>query len=69
MSEFISIFDTGVANFSAFKGIREEIYDLEYAIKRHMDTGLSPEDMEKARVVQEGAQAADRILAAFAEKM
>ena len=69
MSEFISIFDTGVANFSAFKGIREEIYDLEYAINRHMDAGLSSEDMEKARVVQAGAQAADRILAAFAEKM
>ncbi|MDD2966861.1 MAG: hypothetical protein PHN64_05140 [Desulfovibrionaceae bacterium] len=69
MNEFISVFDTGAANFAAFKGIREEIYDLETAVKRHMDAGLTAEDMEKARSVYAGVQAADRILAALAEKM
>ena len=40
----------------ALQGIRDEVLDL--AVKRHMDTGLAPDEWAVAQSVREATQAA-----------
>lgn len=44
------------------KGIREELFSMKQAVKNHMDTGLSADDMATARMVQEAVQAAENVV-------
>lgn len=68
MSDFVSVLDiidndpTG----EKLKPIREEVLEMDLAIKRHMDAGLSPADMAVAQKLRKGTQAADSILAKLA---
>lgn len=45
-----------------FRGVREELFNMNHIVKNHMDTGLSADEMATARMVQEAVQAAENIV-------
>lgn len=47
---------------AALRGIREELFSMKQAVKNHMDTGLSTEEMATARMVQSAVQAAENVV-------
>lgn len=42
----------------ALQGIRDEVLEMDLAVKRHMDTGLAPDEWAVAQAVREATQAA-----------
>lgn len=48
--------------YGARKSIKEELFTMQQAIKQHMDTGLSADDMRVAQSVRAAVHAADDIL-------
>lgn len=42
----------------ALQGIRDEVLEMDLAVKRHMDTGLAPDEWVVAQAVREATQAA-----------
>lgn len=63
MSEFLSVFDmTGESSSEALHSIKDELFTLDHTLRRTMDSGLPPQDMEKALAAREAVQAAAAIL-------
>ena len=63
MSDFVSVFDimeSGDANQQ--RAIKDEMAALDLALRRKMDAGLVPEEMELARAEREAVLAASSIL-------
>lgn len=50
------------------KQLTEEIFEMRMQIKRHMDAGLSAEDMDAARSLQQCVDAAEEVVAAIYNK-
>lgn len=42
----------------ALRGIRDEVLEMDLAVKRHMDRGLTPDEWAVAQAVREATQAA-----------
>jgi hypothetical protein len=42
----------------ALQGIRDDVLEMDLAVKRHMDTGLTPDEWAVAQTVREATQAA-----------
>ena len=42
----------------ALQGIRDEVLEMDLAVKRHMDRGLTPDEWAVAQAVREATQAA-----------
>ncbi len=63
MDEFVSVLDlTESGDMFAAKRIRDEVADIQYAVRRAMDRGLSLEEMRAAEKVRDAANAASEIL-------
>ena len=61
MNEFISVLDM-LETGSGDRTGREEGLEMDIAVKRHMDAGLTPDEMTVARRVREAVQAAEHAL-------
>ena len=53
----VSVLD-GLDEPRALQGIRDEVLEMDLAVKRHMDTGLAPDEWAVAQSVREATQAA-----------
>lgn len=42
----------------ALQGIRDDVLEMDLAVKRHMDTGLTPDEWAVVQAVREATQAA-----------
>ena len=42
----------------ALQGIRDDVLEMDLAVKRHMDTGLTPDEWDVEQAVREATQAA-----------
>ena len=42
----------------ALQGIRDDVLEMDLAVKRHMDTGLTPDEWAVGQAVREATQAA-----------
>ena len=63
MSEFVSVLDmTAESDPVTLRAIKDELFDLDYTLRRTMDAGLPPQEMEKATAAREAVQAANSIL-------
>ena len=63
MSDFTSVLDMlEDAPYGAQKAVKDEVVDMEFGIRRAMDRGLTPDEMQKAQAAREAAQAAAVIL-------
>ena len=59
--DFVSVLDmleTGTGE----RAVRDEVLEMDLAVKRHMDAGLTPDDMVTAQRVRGATQAAARAL-------
>ncbi len=43
-----------------WQGIRDELFEMDMTVKRHMDTGLGPDEWAVAEAVREAVRAAGR---------
>ena len=63
MSDFTSVLDLlEDTPYGAQKAVKDELADREFGIRRVMDRGLTPDEMQKAHAAREAAQAAAVIL-------
>jgi hypothetical protein len=63
MSEFISTLDIlEGSSYDSQREIRDAVAEMDFQLRRLMDSGLSPEDMKKAQAGREAAQTASIIL-------
>ena len=63
MSDFVSLLDIIEKGDTAqLRAIKDEMAALDLALRRKMDAGLLPEDMELARAEREAVLAASSIL-------
>ena len=61
MSEFVSLAEI-IENKSSLTPIKEEIFEMKSSIKKHMDTGLSSDEMKEAKIRQDAVMAAEAIM-------
>ena len=61
MADFISLGDL-VENRESFAPIKDEILAMKVNIKKHMDTGLTPDEMSISKVELDAVMAAERII-------
>ncbi len=57
MNDFISVLDM-LETGSGDRAVRDEIFEMDIAVKRYMDTGLTPDEMAVAQRAREAVQAA-----------
>ena len=63
MSEFVSVLDLMEnAPYGAQTTVRDEIAVMDAELRRTMDQGLTPDDMQTARAARSAVQAAAAIL-------
>lgn len=59
---FVSVTDLQEnSSYGEQKAMKEELFSMQQAIKQHMDTGLSAEDMHVAKAARNAVLAADDI--------
>lgn len=61
MNTFTSVFDL-LENNASLASVKDEILNMKIALKKHMDTGLTPDEMEKAQIKNQALLAAEEIL-------
>ena len=63
MSEFVSLLDIlEKPSYDEQRKLREEVSAIDFELRRVMDTGLAPDDMQKAQAGRNAAHAALDIL-------
>ena len=63
MNDFVSVLDMKEHNDTAgARALRDELAELDLALRRDMDTGLTPEEMVLAQASRQAVQAASGIL-------
>ena len=61
MNEFVSVLDI-LENGLSERQVRDEVVDMDIAVKQYMDTGLTPDEMAVAQRVRNAVQAAEHAL-------
>lgn len=61
MNEFVSVLDI-LENGLSERQVRDEVVDMDIAVKRYMDTGLTSDEMAVAQRVRNAVQAAEHAL-------
>lgn len=61
MSEFVSLAEI-IENKTSLTPIKDEIFEMKSNIKKHMDTGLTPDEMKDAKIYQDAVIAAENIM-------
>ena len=63
MSDFVSLFDIiEKGDDFELRAIKDEMAALDLALRRKMDAGLVPEEMERAKAERNAVQTASKIL-------
>lgn len=63
MSDFVSVQEMAeTANYAAQRAVREELFEMKFAVKTYMDKGLSSEEVPVATQMQDALNAAEGIL-------
>lgn len=63
MSDFVSVMDLlDESNYAQQKAIADEVAGITFSVRRKMDQGLTPDEMETAKAVKAAAEAAEEIL-------
>ncbi len=64
MEIFTSVSDL-LENHQSTNAVKDEIINLKYDLKKQMDSGLMPDEMEKIKCGYDAVLAAERILEKF----
>lgn len=59
---FVSVMDMLENGSMGYRSVQDEVLEMNLSVKRHMDQGLSPDDMAVAQTVREATQAAAHAL-------
>lgn len=63
MSDFVSVMDLlDEQSYDALRDIKDDVAGMDMDIRRAMDCGLAPDDMQKAQAARSAVQAASEIL-------
>ena len=62
---FVSVMDMLENQGAGYRSVQDEVMEMSLAVKRHMDQGLTPDEMVVAQAAREATSAASRALEAL----